>query len=405
ASDRGPLAGILAAFFSFMFGLRERAPWLWVSPQTGFLYQGVLMFLNALSLAAVWVWAESWWGRRGAVLSATVLISSYFFLLNTVFVWPKLFMAYFVLTALLFYRNPHQWLLVGVFFGGALLSHNSAAFYLVPFALLCSVDRYSVLANAREAGTAARWVFLRPAVACAIGFLVVYAPWAATKAIFLHSTGLLVHGQLFCNWTLTDEHRSIVAGFLDYVSTLGPLNIAKIKAKNLLYPITPVPAVEAFAALRQGEIAELWLRLRYMYFSQVVHALSFPAFFAALVVALRSYRLRERRPLLFVCGSAWVVASLVLGCADATVLHHWAYPLILLLAILVGGAEHRLLRAAALASVVLNLIVSGFFFLFHAPGFPFIHGRPDWLAAVAAVAVGLAVLLIRAERSGESSAA
>ncbi|HQH28229.1 MAG TPA: hypothetical protein PLP17_12585, partial [Oligoflexia bacterium] len=247
ASDRGPLGGLAAALFFILLGEKEQLPWLLTSPGLYFVCQAVVSFLNLLSLLGVWVLAVELLDRTSARYAVILTGINYFYFLNIFFSWPKFLMAYFLLCALYLWQRLGLRLWAGIFFAGAMLSHDSAAFCLAVSGLLLL---YEAAKNAALAIKSGQTVFLhrsrefmRTLLPMGIGFAATMAPWVLYKRFYSPPSPRLLYLHLFCDKDTSTVKSSFCEALRAYLRDNSWNEIIGTRVYNLWYPFDPYPSL------------------------------------------------------------------------------------------------------------------------------------------------------------------
>lgn len=146
--QRTPLMGAVTASYFYLLDDRPPVDYLWSStaqdPSHTYLkFQILAQILNALFIIPTFYLLTLLFNKKVAAISATLLVTSPFFLYNAVFSWPKSLVAFFVLVMwlLLYAKRLRYTVLAGVVGGLAYLTHDLAAFYIAASVLFLLYHR------------------------------------------------------------------------------------------------------------------------------------------------------------------------------------------------------------------------------------------------------------------------
>jgi hypothetical protein len=313
ASDRPPLqSGLYLLLFlrNGIVGYQIVASWL----QATFLF-GVWAVVAAAGLGAA--------PRRLVLLACCLLPAA---LINTLFVWPKLLAAGYLLGlfALLFAYRPStsaQERVTGILIGGftalAMLSHGSSAFGLIGCAVTVLVFR--------------AWPAWRTMIHGAGALLAVYAPW------MLYQRFIDPPGNRLLKWHLAGavdiDGRSFGQTLRDSYGALSWPDYLNGRLANLEVLIGPWPAsLRDLFAFTGG--ADLLRKLDFFYLAPSLHgfALAFLAALACLPLVAAAQRAIALRMLVAVVATlaSFVLLMFVPGSA---INHQGTYATQLLIAI------------------------------------------------------------------------
>ena len=399
-TERGPLAGFLNAVVFSLLDLKETGSWLSPSPGLFFVYEALLVFLNALSLLAVWLLSCLYCGRATAVAAVLLLVSTHFLAVNVFFSWPKLYAAFFVLVAIAVWQRERRGALTGMLLAGALLTHESTIFCLIAFAVW---------------SLAAAWLETRRAeILCAPGeeryrsfgalfpilaaFSGLMAPWALYKLFCAASSPRLLYLHLFCNKDQDADSLSFARAAARYFSQSSLVEILSVRLNNLLYPVNVFHPLDAVLA-QWPHIYRMAASVAPLAFYQLVFALGAPAFllFAAAWFRLKSdAALRQMIIFLAICGGALVPAALSFACPLSSWNHIWAYPAFLFCSI---PAARVAVTSSLWAQIVFAFGVSTNFLImvlnayFSPPSSMILHASTPLLAACGIIYALLIVVL------------
>ncbi|MGQ0520043.1 MAG: hypothetical protein ACT4PX_02680 [Actinomycetota bacterium] len=193
-------------------------------------YQLLASVLQCSWVAAIWaLCAVSGFHRRATALALTVAACSGFFLVNSLYVWPKLFAASLVLLGyvLLVDRRP-SWpaaSMAALAIGLGLLAHAGVVFTLVPVAAVVVVRRTRPP--------------LVPALAGAAVMIVMLGPWWSYARFYDPP------GNRLAKWHLAGvmpiDDRSFSRTLIDSYGAIEPSEIVRNKVENLAYVVRPMP--------------------------------------------------------------------------------------------------------------------------------------------------------------------
>lgn len=376
ATDRGPLGGLVTAVVFVLLRIEENGYWLSTSPGLFFVYQTLLTFLNLLSLLAVWVVGCELGGRRVGAYAALALGSSYFYFMNVLFSWPKFLMGYFVLVALCLWWRGRHWALAGVFFGGGMLSHDSAIFNVAAFIpvavllLLCSPEIQSFRRRVRT---------VVPALAVFFGaFVLITSPWLVYKKFFGEQSPRLLYLHLFCFNEQNIVSLTFNQALERYLEAHSALDIALIKWQNLIYSFNLGPAWTALRAT-WPDVFTFFLSIADYVFFQVVLGVGLIIFIIALLALGAALRNKASRVLVWfflISFGAVIFVALISGCAGNAVNHIWAYPAFLVTALACGWVVARSgvwLHSLFALGVIANILMAMVYFSYRPALKPFLH--------------------------------
>lgn len=190
-SDRTPLMGAVTA--SYEAALAQDVPakhldfaddtgWRLVDAHGYWLFRLVAALLSSIFLLPAYLLARRFFDDKVARLSLLFLSVNVYIIVNIVFTWPKLLMAYFLLTAFYFVAEQRYYLMSGGLLGLAYLSHPLAALF-IPGAFA-----YVFLQTYFRGATFARWGAL------AGGALAVASPWLYwTVFVYRHASRMIAY--------------------------------------------------------------------------------------------------------------------------------------------------------------------------------------------------------------------
>jgi hypothetical protein len=394
SSDRPPLqAGVYLL-------VRSVVPY---SDPSGTLYQVTGTVLQCLWVPAAWcLLRAAKIGRRGIACGVVAIATTGFVLMNSFFVWPKLFPAAFVLllaaavladdwTALRGSRVAGA--LCGAAAALALLGHESSALVLLPMLLLVvAVPRY------RPA-----WRSVGAAAASAVLLVV---PWLLYQQLYDppgdNLTKLQLAGQ---SYGVRDPHQSLLSAIFHSYGHLSATQILHAKWSNLTTPFSHGTLVSRYlvqltenlfagsgaAALRRGDAIA---GLRSLSFTFLLPAVGLLAL-GVVVIAAHGWGRRARGPdvrlagrialLLVLCVVFWAIV-LFGPAATANQQGSFALPLLLLAAGVIG--LWRLAPALAVGVTALHVAATTVVYAIAVPS----YGEASQLSGAAYP--GMAVLAV-----------
>ena len=320
ATDRGPLSALMNSAIFKLLGLEERDHWLFTTPELFFIYKCLMTFLNTLSLLLIWELCAHYCGPIAACTASLIASSSYFFSVNCLYAWPKLFCATYVILSLTLLQNlpsrsPYRQLATsGLLFAGALLSHNSAIF------CLCALAIHSLYRALR------RGFFVKRTITFSAALLGGIAPWELYKFLYAKSSSRLIYLHLFCNRDESIARLSLLEAAKKYLENNEIISILGVRLDNLLYPFNFL-SIDDLGLLWRAphQFIEESSHLSFYQLSFALGILFFPMFLYSLFSASRE---KSAKPFLrnsLISHLALVPALAVFGCAEATSNHHWAY--------------------------------------------------------------------------------
>lgn len=320
-------------------------------------YQIFGSFLQLGWIAAIWALLKSTkTSRNTEKLVWFGTIFSGFFFYNSIYLWPKLLSAAFVLAAIGLVVNakkkpvtqPSTMVFVGAFAALGLLSHGGVLFTLIPFALLLLLPRHN---------PGVRYLCLAAAV-----FSIMYAPWALYHA---HTTtsDRLVKYQLAGEPELNNTSTTTAIRKAYSSLTLGDWADGRVKnieayfVKDSSVPIYHVkhPAGHStvFSTWREHEFLVTFLA--FGFFNIAWAALLFPkirhTFSSDEASLLKDFGL--------IAGVSLLLNALLIFVPGSTVIHQGSYATMILLFIIVLLILGKLPKK--LQTIVLTLQISLFF--------------------------------------------
>ena len=378
-TDRGPLAGIFSAVVLMILGMRDGGNWLSAAPGVFFVFECFSIYLNVLSLLAVW-WVCNWYfDRRTAACAMLLMCSSYFYFVNIYFSWPKFFSAAFILPAIAMFQIAASGTIIGLLFACALLAHESGVFVLLAFG-------FAVLIRALFSESGQYTAKLRLLGHAVFSGLLFYSPWLLYKWMSPKSGHHILYFNAFCfkdSSTISDlDPVNVLRLYLDQNSVA---HILSVRAGNFFYPFNFFHAAGAYLEHWTSPF-NLLSSVSHLVFYQFLYALGLPAFVLLAAATCRrspGWSLL-RLPAASAIGSL-AFAALALACPLSTVNHVWAYAAFLIAVIpaaraaVEGGVPGALVFGLAVAT---NLAFALFCFGFGVAGFTAQHVTPHYVLAL-----------------------
>ncbi|MFN8389682.1 MAG: hypothetical protein U0136_05275 [Bdellovibrionota bacterium] len=388
-TDRGPLGGMIAATVLLTLGITESTHWFGATDGTYFVVQSALIYLNLLALLAVWQLASHYFGRRSAACALLLVSSSYFFLVNSYFTWPKLLSAYLLLSGIAIFQTGTLPVLVGLLLAGSMLAHDAVVFTLVAFAA-------TVLIRELRGRNRERHIYALIQVPASAACW--YAPWMIYKWLAGSGSGRLLYNHVFCFKDPEVVQLGLSNAAERYFETNTLAQILAVRLDNLFYPLNVAHAWGSYIAL-WSKPYELALSVSHLAFYQFLYAAGIPTVLL-LVLGLQLRRLLPTGVGLLAasCYGALLPAAMIFACALSTVNHAWAYPAFLFTALLaggvamLGGAREALLCGLAVST---NLLLAVFNLGFAKGSFAAQHAGSSYLLVVFILAVAFFALLLR----------
>ena len=395
ASDRGPLLGLLSAFFFLIAGIGETKSWLGTSYGPFFFYQVIAIFFNALSLLGVWLFSCRYFGRTAASYSCLTLVTTYFYFLNVFFAWPKFYMAFLFLTSLWLWSAEKKWLAAGILAGGATLAHDSGVFVVAAFLVFTALKFLFSRGNTFFGRIS---LSIKPIATYIFGLSLLYVPWSLLKALWVKPSPRLFYMHLFCYKGESLEGHTFSSLLQDYLNTNSIADIAGIRLSNLLYPINPMQAIGVWEQTG-GRFFAFLNNISYLVFFQTYLAAGVIITGLFIYSLCRSLKVKNERMLLeysaITVGSVFFLV-LISGCEGNVVNHIWVYPVFLVGALCVGNLVSKtglFIRLLFSLGVAFNLFLT-YFYMYYRPVLkPFLHAENVYLYSQAALGCMVLFLL------------
>lgn len=360
ASDRGPLLGLITAALFSLAGLGEKGVWLSTSWGPFFVYQAAGAFLNGLALFFIWVFSCRVFGRYAAALAVLLAVSTHFFFLNTLFVWPKFYMAFLFLTSLWVLEDTKRAWLAGLISAAAVLAHDSALFVVAALGLRLLFERKFLLLFKYS-----------------LGFLACFLPWFFVKGFVFTASPRLFYMHLFCYQGESLENLTFTGLFEDYWQRKGLWGAISARLENIAYPFNPWPAVSVY--LNQGSGLLRYLNdISYLVFFQTWLAIGL---IPSVLFVYAEYKQKILRAWLYPCLGGLFFLALISGCGGNAVNHIWVYPFFLLVCIVVGSF---VASASWITGTLFSLGIAFnafllYFYQYYRPELkPFLHGSSSY---------------------------
>ena len=342
--ERGPVSGLLVASVFFLLRVKEYGAWLSPDEDSYFIYQQLLMFLNSFALVAVWEVASKFGGRRAGSFSVLFLISTFFFLLNTVYTWPKFFMASLLLLSLVMGFHYRKFAFSGLLFALSVFIHDSAVF--------CLPGYFAVLIWQIFVGKKYR---KKDFIHLLLFSVFPILSWQLIKSSYSVDSSRMLYHHLLCWQEVELPKEPIFLAYVDYLKNQSLSDLLALKISNLWYPFDLFHVFDA----NIKSVASLYNALSHLSFFQFVHGVSFIAVAMVIFSICVERGQSKTRSLVLVTFGALFFAAIVYGCRLSTWSHHWAYPAFLTTSIVVGlqaSVSARRLVCFSLA-VIFNILI------------------------------------------------
>jgi len=383
--DRGPLAGVIIAYIFYLLNLQETMTWLGTSPGLGFIASGVSVFLNASVLFTMWIVVRHFVNSGAAYFAALLMGSTYFFLVNIGFSWPKFFMATWVLVGLAIFlikKAParRDYFLSGLCFGVAYLAHDSALFSVA------AAGVYLLVSAFRKSNTGV----VSTIGMLSLGVLLPVLPWLTFRYAYLPTTTHGPYYLLFC----THELNAVVPPFLQalsaYVAQYSWLELLSLKFGNIVYPFNPIPLGSLFFDADTSYLHAL-NHAHGEVFYRFISGVGLPAALLLCILLLKRPLGFQNLAPFFVIGLLSVaVAGIVAGCENGTILHVCGYLLFASFFMFLAPLFKRLDWISACVVGIhlgLNGVIAYLFLFYHSDAMLFRHAQTPYLVLVGALAM------------------
>lgn len=224
--QRTPLMGTVTAGYFTLLNDKPPVDYLWSKsapdPSHTYLkFQIISQILNSLLILPAFYILTKMFKKRVAIISCAFLITSPFFLYNSVFSWPKSLVAFFVLAMwLLLLENKRKYAVIaGVAGGLAYLTHDLAMFYIAASAIM-------LLYHKRYKDT-----LVLSGISAAIAL-----PWMITSSlIYKKPSTFILYPFSLDGLPQPGNQEAIMKKFLQ----TSPLEIISIRFDTLFYLLTP----------------------------------------------------------------------------------------------------------------------------------------------------------------------
>jgi hypothetical protein len=158
-------------------------------------FLGIGVFLNAIMLLPMGLFALKLWGeKKYDYLLTALFITSPFYIFQTIFIWPKIFAAFFILYAIYLFLFCGSRLFAGILLGLAYLSHPYASGYLLIALLMIGIlgfqDKTRLIKNLGNV---------------LIGFSTMVLPWIVWAKFLIDIPSNMVSQNLFVDGISTTQ--------------------------------------------------------------------------------------------------------------------------------------------------------------------------------------------------------
>jgi len=409
-TDRGPLAGFFFASASIALGLEDAGHWGGSDQGIFFAYQFTMSFLNALSLIAVWAVAKKHLGDRAAWWSIILLSTSYFYLLNIFFSWPKFLMASYMLSGITLWCSTHKlpqrldrsMIVVGLFCAAAMLSHDSAAFFIAAFGVVVGTSFIWRINRSKKS--------MRNALSLCSSAALGLFPWILYKKLFLPPSNRGPFYHFFCYYGTNTEGVTYSSLWQDYLSKHDWSEIVSIRLGNILLPVDPSRMFDLVTTYWSNPLLLIG-NAQTTIFGQLIAGTG-PIVFALSIFGLSKIlyehlrRVLQRKsgaktsadshhmnllenPVLVFTAVAilgMTLTAITAGCAQATINHVCGYLGFLCVALTASYAtKNSGMWTGILLGIHcgLNLFAAMVYLFYHAIPMPFLHGSFVWALTIA----------------------
>lgn len=420
-AERAPLAGLAVASLFHLLNLSERAHWLGSSPGIYYLFQSCMSFFNCLPLLSVFLLAGSYLGKREAILSLLLLGISPFFIINAIYPWPKMMMAFFFMTAISIWveaeNKGSDYILSGLLLAGAYLCHSIALFYILGFFLYIFLSsRWACLRNflprfllpkfGRHSSCLDQRANAKTIMITAVSCFALLSPWLLFTWWLGASSRRLLYMHAFCILDYDVDAVPLLSAVWRYFTEAGFQGIVSARLSNAVYPFDPLPLIRD---IHQHGLSLVYVleRLSHYSFYTLVFAygpFGLPLILCGFFCAGKPSRLRLISAILL---TAFPLMLIVFGCANYLTNHVWVYPLFVGLAIWMSSIFRTLFGALVLAvhlGVNITIIIWGFWFGKQTSAY--LHSSSEYLiiqlAILCAIVVAAGFFLSRTLRRSET---
>jgi len=219
---RTPLMGSVVAYYFDLTGEKLPTSYLWASDQKTYdpvykKFQIISSTLNSLFILSAFILLKKLFNFKTACLSLIFIAFNFYFLYNTFFSWPKLFVAYFILCAWYLLLYDRKIILLAISAGLAYFTHDLAILYimgLIVFLILSKEYNKTVVFGLVTA--------------------LLISPWYIVSRLIYHQQSLFLYYPFFLHGLGFDPHLAVKEFFNTPIT-----QITKIKLKYLYYLLTP----------------------------------------------------------------------------------------------------------------------------------------------------------------------
>ncbi len=224
--QRTPLMGAVTAGY---FNLLDDTPpvhytWSILSAdndQTYAKFQVIASVLNSIFIIPAYFLLLKIFNKKTAAISSLFFVISQFFIYNSVFSWPKSFVAFFILLSwlMLYEKRMRYTFAAGLVSGVAYLTHDLAVLYIGASILM-------LLFNRR----------IREIFAYTASSVILAVPWLLVSGIiFDRPSSFILYPLSLEGIPQVSQKKQIIKHFFD----TSPLKIINIKLQNFIYVVSP----------------------------------------------------------------------------------------------------------------------------------------------------------------------
>ncbi len=236
---RTPLMGAVTAYF-FEVG-DEKLPneYIWQADlikydNTYIKFQIIASILNSLFILPGFLLIKKLFNQKVAIFTLVFTFFNAYFLYNTFFSWPKLFIAFFILFSWYLLISKKSVFLIALISGLAYYAHDLTVLYVA------GIGSFLLLSKR-----------LKDLVKYSLVFAAIIFPWYVVSRLIYHQTSLFLYYPFFLKG-IQPEPKTAVRDFFH----TPVLQIIKIKLDYLIYLLTPY---YQFVSSRIGFIKDLYL--------------------------------------------------------------------------------------------------------------------------------------------------
>lgn len=278
---RTALMGAVTANFFNMLHEHPPTAILWQANahdphQTYLQFQILAAVLNSLFIFPAYLLLVRLFGIKNAVLSCLFFVTNSFFLDNTVFTWPKSFVAFFILLAWLFLigQKTRYLMWASLASGLAYLTHDLSILYIAATTLLITI----------------KWGYYAAAKYISLPIMLAL-PWIYATSFYYKLPGSFIDYPISTKGIpSTGEGKQLFTQFLHTPAWV----ILRIRLENILYLLAPS---QLFAA-GQGVVMKLYSVSLYSVPGSVGLGLMLPSYVAFLKVKMPSLILLILAPII-----------------------------------------------------------------------------------------------------------